>query len=395
MIAHPPLKQSARMAYLERSVMRDLLKHAVDPSIISLAGGLPANEDLPTEQLQACMQHVIQRDGGSAFQYSPQNDNLRDWIVNYMRGRGVDCTADNIFITNGNQQGLTILANLLLDVGSVAVTESVIFTGIQQATKGMGAQVITVPTHMDSGVDVDALEDVFAHEDVRMAVLVPDFHNPLGISIPEENRQRIAALARRYRVPIIEDDPYSQTRFIGKILAPIAAYDTSGLVFYMGSFSKMLAPGLRLGWMVVPDDLLPQVTVLRESIDLESSTLMQRVVAEFLQRGYLDARLAKLRDSLRLRANALMNALDTHLGDIATWTVPEGGLFSWCTLPQEVNTWDVFDTALESGVVFVPGGAFAVDGGYENTMRLNFSNVAPADFDPAIERLSQAIRQHI
>ncbi|MEL7433710.1 MAG: PLP-dependent aminotransferase family protein, partial [Chloroflexota bacterium] len=222
-----------------------------------------------------------------------------------------------------------------------------------------------------------------------------DFHNPLGISIPEENRQRIAALARRYRVPIIEDDPYSQTRFIGKILAPIAAYDTSGLVFYMGSFSKMLAPGLRLGWMVVPDDLLPQVTVLRESIDLESSTLMQRVVAEFLQRGYLDARLAKLRDSLRLRANALMNALDTHLGDIATWTVPEGGLFSWCTLPQEVNTWDVFDTALESGVVFVPGGAFAVDGGYENTMRLNFSNVAPADFDPAIERLSQAIRQHI
>jgi len=383
---------SQRSSYLERSVMRDLLKHAVDPAIISLAGGLPANENLPLAHLQDCMNAVLQRDAGKAIQYSPIYAPLREWIAEYMRQRGVDCTADNIFMTNGNQQGLSILSRLFLDIGDIAVIEDAVFTGIQQGTQGVGADIATIPTDLSSGADMDALETALQNHDVRMIVLIPDFHNPLGISMSAEKRQRAAQLAQTYEVPLVEDDAYSQLRFSGATLPPIKAHDESDYVFYLGSFSKMLAPGLRLGWMVLPPALLPKVTVLRESIDLESSTLIQRTVHEFLSRGYLDAHLTQLNDSIRHRAECLMTALEAHLGDIATWTVPEGGLFSWVTLPETIDTWSRLPEAIENNVVYIPGAAFAVDGGKGNTMRLNFSNVAPDAFDEGIERIAQVIK---
>lgn len=386
---------SQRSSYLKRSVMRDLLKHAVDPNIISLAGGLPADECLPTAQLQACMNMVIERDGAAAYQYSPQYTPLRQWLADYMNERGVNCTVENIFITNGNQQALGILSRLFLDEGDIAVIEEAVFTGIQQGTKGVGAQVITVPTDLETGVDVDALEQVFSQHDVKFAVLIPDFHNPLGISMTPEKRQRVAELASRYGVPIAEDDAYSQLRFKGGALAPIASYQHDDYVFYMGSFSKMLAPSLRMGWMVIPEQLLPKVTVLRESIDLETSTLTQRTVAEFLQRGYLPEHLTQLNAEHEKRANKLMDALNNHLADIASWVVPEGGLFTWLTLPPHINTWDILQNAIDAGVVYIPGGAFALDGSKTNTMRLNFSKVATNKVEEGIARLSEVIHSSL
>jgi 2-aminoadipate transaminase len=231
--------------------------------------------------------------------------------------------------------------------------------------------------------------------DVKLVVFVPDFHNPLGVTLSDEKRQRVASLAAAYSVPVVEDDAYSRLRFAGEALPPIQAYDSSGYVFYMGSFSKMLAPGLRMGWLVVPPELQSTVTVLRESIDLETSTLLQRATGEFLQRGYLTPHLEQLNASHQRRADALMTALETHLGDIATWTEPEGGLFSWCVLPDALNTWELLDDAIQAGVIYIPGGAFAVQGDKSNTMRLNFSKVAPAQFDEGLRRLRGVINNYL
>lgn len=384
---------SAEMTHLKRSVMRDLLKLAVDPEIISLAGGLPASEYLPVEDFQSCIETVLHRDGSHALQYSPQYMPLREWIAEYMRSRGVECTAEQIFITNGCQQGLSILSRLFLDSGQSAVTEEVIFTGVQQITAGRGAQVRVIPTDPKTGADMEALERAFRqYPTPRFAVLVPDFHNPLGVSLTEEKRAQAAALAAQYGVPIIEDDPYSPLRFNGEALSPIKAYDEEGMIFYLGSFSKMLAPSMRLGWIVAPSVLIPKITVLRESLDLESSTLIQRAVHEFLSRGLLETHLKRLNAVNKERCGVLMESLQTHFGDLATWTVPDGGLFSWLSFKDDMNTWTMFEEAVKQKVAYIPGAAFAVHGGYENTMRLNFSNVAPDAIREGVHRLAQVVK---
>ncbi len=385
---------SGEMTYLKRSVMRDLLKLAVNPDIISLAGGLPASEHLPVAELEDCLQTVLRRDGARALQYSPQFMPLREWIAEYMRGRGVDCTADNIFITNGNQQGLALMSRLFLDSGQAVVTEELVFTGIQQITAGRGAEVRTIPTDYDTGADMDAFEAALRqYPKPRFAVFVPDFHNPLGVSLSEEKRAQAAALAAEYHVPLIEDDPYAPLRFAGCPLPPIKAFDEAGMVFYLGSFSKMLAPAMRLGWIVAPTTLIPKITVLRESLDLESSTLIQRTVHEFLSRGLLVGHLENLNRVNQERCAALMEALDAHFADIAAWTVPTGGLFSWLTLHDDgLNTWTLFEEAVQQKVAYIPGAAFAVHGGFENTIRLNFSNVTPENIHEGVRRLAEVVK---
>ncbi len=244
---------------LQRSVMRELLRFAVDPTVISLAGGLPASECLPLEGIRDCLDAVLTRDGPRALQYSPQHQGLREWIAAYMNSRGIGCSADQVFITNGNQNGLAILSRLFLDPGEPAVVEEVTFTGIQQVTVGRSAAVRTVPTDLRDGVDLDAFEAALKRKPIpRLAILITDFHNPLGVSVAGESRGRLAELASEYGVPLVEDDPYGPLRFRGEPLPPIKAYDEAGMVFYLGSFSKMMAPALRLGWMVAPAEPHPQ-----------------------------------------------------------------------------------------------------------------------------------------
>jgi 2-aminoadipate transaminase len=384
-------------AGLKRSVMRDLLALTSRPGVISLAGGLPADELLPIALLQNCIDAVFTRDGARALQYGPAYAPLKEQIALYMQGRGVACTADDIFITNGSQQGLEIAARLLFDPGSTAITENYTFTGILQAIRGHEATVYPVATHPEDGVDLDSLEATFAAQpDARAAILIPDFHNPLGTSLPANHRPAIANLAARYRIPLIEDDPYSALRFEGETLPPIKAYDRSGSVIYLGSFSKMLAPALRLGWMVAPRELLPRLTVIRESIDLESSQLIQRAVAEFLARGYLAPHLDRLNASNLLRRNVMLAALERELGGLAHWGTPKGGLFLWLTLPEGTDTNAIFHDAIAQNVAFVPGHAFsAADCPSSNSLRLNFSNATPSQIDDGIQRLGNATKEHL
>ncbi|MEZ4771191.1 MAG: PLP-dependent aminotransferase family protein [Caldilineales bacterium] len=388
----PDMALSAETSTLKRSVMRELLKLAARPDVISLAGGLPASDLLPQAELSECVEAVLRRDGARALQYSPMDEALRRWICESMRARGVACQPEQVHITNGAQQGLAILSRLFLDPGQPAVIEAVTFTGIQQVTAGRGAAVRTVPTDLSTGLDVAALEEAFRREPrPRLAVVIPDFHNPLGVSLTVEKRRRVAELAARYRVPVVEDDPYSALRFAGEPRPPVKAFDEAGAVLYVGSFSKMLAPALRLGWIVAPAALAAQITVLRESIDLESSTLIQRAVSLFVERGLMDGHLARFNAANRCRRDLLFDELDHYLGAAATWTQPEGGLFVWLTLAGDIDTWEMLDRAIAAGVAYVPGAAFAVDGGFRNTLRLNFSNVQPELIPVAVERLARVI----
>jgi len=379
---------------LKRSVMRELLRFAVDPNVISLAGGLPASACLPLGAIRECLDSVLGRDGPRALQYSPQLQELRSWIAEYMETRGVACTPDEIFITNGNQNGLAILSRLFLDPGEPAVIEEVTFTGVHQISVGRGAAVRTVPTDLRTGVDVEAVEEAFKADPApRFAVMITDFHNPLGVSITAENRRRLADLAGEYGVPIIEDDPYAALRFRGDPLPPIKAHDRAGMVFYLGSFSKMLAPALRLGWMVAPAQLIPRIQTLRESFDLESSTLYQRAVLELVRRDLLEPHLAAIRATHRARCEAMLQVLAEELSGIAEWSGPDGGVFVWVSLPEGLDTTEMFQNAIAKKVAYIPGAVFSVDGRTRNAMRLNFSNVTPAAIQEGVKRLAEVVRE--
>ncbi|MBM2844618.1 MAG: PLP-dependent aminotransferase family protein [Anaerolineales bacterium] len=310
-----------------------------------------------------------------------------------MQRRGVACIPDEVFITGGAQQGLAILSRLFLDRGDAAVVEAVTFTGVQQVTAGRGAEVRAIPTDLTTGADMDALEEALRRAPrPRLIILIPDFHNPLGVSLTVEKRRRAAALAAAYGVPLIEDDPYSALRFDGAPASPIKAHDETGLVCYVGSFSKIIAPALRLGWIVAPPTLSERITVLRESLDLESSGLIQRAVHRFVSQGLLEPHLEQLNRANRERRDVLLVELEKHFGADAHWTRPEGGLFVWVTLGADVDTGQRFRRALDRKVAYIPGSAFAVDGSARNALRLNFSNVPPERIPVAVGRLAEALR---
>jgi 2-aminoadipate transaminase len=387
-----PLSQVA--GQLQRSVMRDLIALAARPEVISFAGGLPAADCLPLEEIETCLDAVLTAEGRRALQYGPPYQPLREWIAEYMQGRGVACTVDHVFITNGAQQALEILGRLLLDPGEPAVVEALTFTGIGQVMQAHGAVLRAAALDLQTGVDPAAFEQALTDggRPARLGAVIPDFHNPVGASLTPAKRAALAAAAARTGVPLIEDDPYSLLRYAGETQPPIKAYDEAGLVLYIGSFSKIIAPALRLGWIVAPEALLPRLTVLRESLDLESSQLLQRVATEFVRRGYLETHLARLNAANLARRNALLAALERELGDAAVWTVPEGGLFLWVTLPAHLDTAALFPTALASRVAYIPGVHFSAEGGFGNALRLNYSNATPDRIAEGVRRLAEVIR---
>jgi 2-aminoadipate transaminase len=387
-----PLSRAA--TEIKRSVMRDLIALASRPEIISFAGGLPAADHLPQAEIEASLEAVLARDGSRALQYGPQHAPLREWIADHMRGRGVRCAVENVFITNGAQQALEILGRLLLDPGQPAVVEALTFTGIGQVMTAHGAALRVAPFDLASGVEPAALETALAGDGApaRVGVIIPDFHNPTGASLSEAKRHCLAEAAARTGVPIIEDDPYSLLRFGGETLPPVKAFDEAGLVLYVSSFSKIIAPAMRLGWIVAPAEIVTKLTVLRESIDLESSQLLQRTVHEFVTRGCLEPHVAALSAANRERRDALTMALARELGGLAEWVAPEGGLFLWVTLPPEIDTAALLPRAFEEHVAYIPGVHFAAEGGYGNALRLNFSNATVERIEEGVRRLAGVVR---
>jgi 2-aminoadipate transaminase len=380
---------------MSRSVLRQMLAVVSQPGILSFAGGLPAPELFPTAEYAQAVAHVLATDP-CALQYGPPYQPLKRHIVQLMAQRGVTCTEEQIFLTTGAQQGLHVLTRLLLNPGGAVILEEVVYTGLQQVIAPLQPRLLTVPTDMVTGIDVDAVEAWLA-QGVTPAYIyvIPDAHNPLGVSVSAAKRQRLVEIAASYGVPLVEDDPYGFLCYEGEASPPLRALDDEW-VFYLSSFSKILAPALRLGWIVAPPALVPQLTVIKEAADLESSALTQRAVAAYLDAGHLPGHVQRLCREYGRRRDTMLAALYRYFPAEAHWTEPYSGMFIWVTLPAEVDTAALLQTAIaEEQVAFIPGHAFAVPGcpvSGRNCLRLNFSNCTPEQIEDGIARLARVLQ---
>jgi 2-aminoadipate transaminase len=384
-----------------RSVLREMVSVVSRPGILSLAGGLPAAELFPVAGLAAAVQSVLARDP-RALQYGSPYGPLEEQIVDLMRRRGVRCRPDQVLVTSGAQQGLDIAARMLLDSGRQVAMEELTYTGIHQVVAPREATVLTVPSDLDTGLDVDALETLLA-DGARPAFLyvMSDAHNPLGVSLPVEKRERLVELAHRYDMLLVEDDPYGLLGYDGELAPPLRALDAERVI-YVGSFSKILAPGLRLGWMVAPPAILERAALVKESGDLETSSLIQRTVATYFEDQDFDRHLAGLRDAYRERRDAMLAALEKHGPERGRFSRPSGGMFVFLELPEGVDCVRLLERAVEEEqLAFIPGHAFAPaaarrarPGLGRNCMRLSFSSCSPSRIDDAIRRLAALVQVH-
>ncbi|MDX1664647.1 MAG: PLP-dependent aminotransferase family protein [Candidatus Promineifilaceae bacterium] len=381
-------------ATMERSLLRQMIGVVSQPGILSFAGGLPAPELFPQKRYARAVAEVLATDR-RALQYAPPHTPLKEHIVQLMATRGVHCEPEQIFLTTGAQQALAVLTRLLLNPGGEVMLEEVVYTGMQQAVAPFQPRLCTVPTDMERGIDVDAVEHWLATgTQPAFLYVIPEAHNPLGVSIHPESRRRLVALAAEYGMPIVEDDPYGFLIYDAAAPPPLRALDESW-VFYTGSFSKIIAPALRLGWLVAPEELVPQLTVVKEAGDLESSALTQRAVARFLDAGHLPDHLEALREAYGARRDAMLGALERCFPEDVTWTRPTGGMFVWVTLPEEIDTMALLETAVaEERVAFVPGKAFTVPGvERRHCLRLSFSNATVEQIEDGIARLARVTKR--
>jgi 2-aminoadipate transaminase len=389
------------------STIRELLKLTEDPEVISFAGGLPAPEVFPLKEVQAATRTVLEQHGRVALQYSTTEGYLplRELLVRHMGRYGIHVSVDNVLITSGSQQALDLVGKLFLNPGDHVATEEPTFLGALQAWNAYQARYL--PIAIDgAGMRMDRMEATL-RSGPKLLYVLPNFQNPSGATLSLARRHELVELASRYGVPVIEDDPYGQLRYEGAHLPPLVRVDAErhhcahgesplhGSVVYLGTLSKTLAPGLRVGWVVAPEEVIRRLAQMKQGADLHTSTLTQMVAYEVARGGFLDVHVRHVRQTYRERRDAMLAALEAHLPATARWTRPHGGLFLWVTLPEGQNAARLLEAALREKVAFVPGTAFFPRGGGERTLRLNFSYCAPALIREGIRRLGRVLEQHV
>ena len=397
-IFSPELLLADWTATVNRSLLRQMIAVVSKAGILSFAGGLPDPELFPAADMAEAFNLVLTTDP-KALQYGPPYEPLKQHIVMLMAERGVHCTKEQIFLTTGAQQGLDILTRLLLNPGGEVMLEEIVYTGAQQVVFPHQPHIIGIGTDLETGLDVG---EVTAHLALgaRPAYIyvIPQAHNPLGVTLSFEKRKQLVDLAARYGVPIIEDDPYGFLNYSGKQCPPLYTLNNEW-VFYLGSFSKILAPALRLGWMIVPEYLIPRLTVVKEAGDLESSALTQRAVAAFLNSGKFPDHLHRLCDAYGRRRTAMLKALEQYFPSDTFWTEPSGGMFIWVELPDHIDSVELLEQSISlEKVAFIPGHAFAIPDHPEvnrraqHSFRLSFSNCSTDQIEDGIRRLANLIK---
>ncbi len=388
---------------MKSSIIRELLKLTQDPELISFAGGLPAPELFPVEEFEEASKKVLEEHGSRALQYSPTEGYmpLRELIAERMRRDGVSVSAGQVLITSGSQQALDLTGEVFLDPADTVLLERPSYLGAIQAWTAYQARFKGAEIDAD-GVVPEALEEGLKVGPKFMYIL-PNFQNPGGTTLSRERREKLVELSDRFGVPIIEDDPYGALRYEGESLPPLASLDSKlnggslEHVIYLGTFSKILAPGLRLGWVAARPEVLKYYIQAKQGQDLHTSILTQMVAYEVARDGFLNEHIQKIREVYGRRRNVMVEAMKRYFPDGVTWTVPQGGLFLWATLPDGMDTEPLFKRAIEEKVAFVPGYVFyAPEIGKEplrNSMRLNFSNAKPEQIEEGIKRLGRAIEK--
>lgn len=380
---------------VKRSALQEMLAIVRRPGLLSFALGLPAPELFPTAQYAEACARVLAEDP-HALQYGPAFRPLKLHVVELMRRRGVACGEEQIFLTAGAQQGMNLLMRLLLRQGGRVILEELAYTGFQQVIAPYEPEILTVSTDAREGLDVEELAELLECGARPAAVyVVTDGHNPLGVSLSAEKRRRLVELAAAHRVPIIEDDAYGFLCYEDEPLPPLRALEAEW-VFYLGSFSKILAPALRVGWVVVPESLMLALSIVKEASDIDTSTFSQRAVSSFIDAGHLHPHLATLRREYRARRDTMHRALQKHFPPEARWSVPTNGLFFWVDLPETIDAGLLVRTAVEeAGVAFIPGNAFSVNDPRRaaNCLRLNFSNCDPARIEEGIALIAGVLER--
>jgi 2-aminoadipate transaminase len=391
-----PTPFASRMKILRASDIREILKVTQNPNIISFAGGLPAPELFPNAEISTLAGSILAANGRTALQYSPTEGypRLREQIAVRMNGLWLTrLDAAQILITTGSQQGLDLLAKLFLDEGDVVICESPTYLGAVMAFNLCQPRWVEVPTD-DEGMQMDALERALATEQrVKLIYVVPNYQNPTGRTWSTDRRRQLLALAHRYHVPIVEDNPYGELTFEGDSPRAIQAMDQNGLVISLGTFSKIFCPGLRVGWIAAETPVLEKLVILKQAGDLHSSTLDQMITSAYLDMHDIEKDLEEKRRVYRDRRDAMLRALEKEMPSDVTWSHPCGGLFLWLELPEEIDSRQLLQISLDRGVAFVPGESFFPTTQSANTMRLNYSCMPEERIAEGIRRLAVAIKE--
>ena len=386
---------------MRASDIREILKVTAQGDVISLAGGLPAPELFPIDEYRRAFEWILESDGAQALQYGPSEGYrpLRALLADRLGNVGIRCGVDDILITNGSQQALDLLGKMFLDPGDAVLVEKPTYLGALQAFNQYQATYAIVSMD-DEGMCVDDVERLLSQRrsdapPIKLIYALPNFQNPTGRSMSLERRQRLVELASGYGIPIVEDDPYGELRYEGESLPTLKSLDRDGSVIYLGTFSKILAPGFRLGWVVAGPTAMEALLHAKQPSDLHTGMAQQMATYEVARNGFVDKHVEAIKAFYRERRDVMLGAIEEHFPAEASYTRPAGGLFVWAELPRHIDTRELLIEAVQNKVAFVPGQAFHPDMTGTNTMRLNFSNVPPEQVREGIRRLGQSIRRRL
>ena len=389
------MKFANRIDSLRASDIREILKITQRAEVISFAGGLPAPELFPVEEIKEISRLLMEESGRVALQYSTTEgyEPLRQKIAARIgRKFQTQASAEEVMITSGSQQALDFTGKLFLDAGDVVLCESPTYLAAISAFRAYQPEFIDVPTD-DDGMIIEELERILATTDnVKLVYVIPDFQNPTGRTWSRERRRRFIETVSRYGVAVLEDNPYGELRFEGEILPSIKSMDREGLVIGTGTFSKTFCPGMRIGWLVAAPPVIEKYVLIKQGADLCTSLRNQMEIDLFMERFDFEGNLVRLTALYRQRRNAMVAALEAMMPEGVSFTRPQGGLFLWVTLPERIKAIELLKRCLEQNVAFVPGDSFFPNGGVENTLRLNYSNMPEDRIREGVARLAAAIR---
>ncbi|MDA8211034.1 MAG: PLP-dependent aminotransferase family protein [Clostridia bacterium] len=393
------LRMAERMEKMSGSAVREILKLTQQPNMISFAGGLPSPDSFPVAKLQEITNEVYSKSGAQMLQYGitegykPLNEFIAQWLKS---SKNITASPEDIQITSGSQQGIDLVSRVFLNAGDQVVVESPSYLSAFQVFNSYQVKYLPIPSD-DQGMQVDELEKALDDNTnkPKLVYTVATFQNPTGITMSLERRKKLLQLADKHKLIIIEDNPYGELRYEGEHVPTLKSLDTQGRVVYLGSFSKVVAPGLRIGYAVAHPEIRAKITIAKQAADVHSSNLSQQIIYEYCNRGYLDPHIQEICRAYGVKRDAMFKALDEHFPKAVNWTRPEGGLFIWAELPQGCDTTELLQKAVEHRVAFVPGTPFFVNNTGQNTLRLNFSNATFEQIEYGIAKIGEVIKEYL
>ena len=380
-----------RMNGLNENVIREIFKLTQMPDIISFAGGLPSADSFPVEELKEITARVFEKQGTRILQYGTTEgyDPLREFIVSWVKGYGIQTQHDNVLIISGSSQGIDLIAKSFLNSGDYVAVENPTFLSAIQTFSGYQAKILPLDID-DEGLIIEGLEEKLQKYKPKLLYVIPHFQNPTGRTMSLERRKRLMEIINKTETIIIEDDPYVELRYEGEVLLSLKSFDQRNQVVYLGSFSKTVSPGLRVGYAVADREILRKMIICKQANDLHTSNLSQVLVHEFAVAG-LTKHIKKINSGYKIKRDCMLDTLKKYFDDHLHWTKPQGGLFIWLTLPEEMDAQELLKRSVEKKVAFIPGFPFFSYGGGANTLRLNFSNATLENIEIGLKRLSEII----